>query len=404
MFAWAEDGIFPRAIAAVHPRFRTPHVAILASAGMATLGIIGSHVAGDFFLGVDILVTSMLVNFLLMAVSVLTLPAAQPRARARGHRAPVARGASAARRGRHRGAGRVSRRAHVEGRDRARCRVVFPLDAGVAAGDGRRARSSTVRETRKLRRQGVDLDGALRGASSRIGPMTLTVDRDRAGPRSLDLARAHRPLADRRHGARRPRARPRADGARRCAPYVDAGLHRRSTWPITTGRPRSWRAICATDAGGAQPVQLFTKWVPKPGPLTLGRRARGGRAIARSGCATEPDRPAAVPCVELCRSELDRRPAASADAQVRGTDRAHRPDERGRGAPEHGARQRHRGDLEPGLLLAARSARGRARCRPCASRAACSCSPTERSPAAGCRIDGSASRSPTGSAAAPGRR
>src|SRR5207342_1930099 len=72
MFAWAEDGIFPRRIAAVHPRFRTPHVAILASAGMATLGIIGSHVAGDFFLGVDILVNSMLVNFLLMAVSVLT--------------------------------------------------------------------------------------------------------------------------------------------------------------------------------------------------------------------------------------------------------------------------------------------------------------------------------------------
>ena len=56
-------------------------------------GIIGSHLAGDFFLGVDILVTSMLVNFLLMAVSVLTLPAAQPRARARGHRAAGPRAA-----------------------------------------------------------------------------------------------------------------------------------------------------------------------------------------------------------------------------------------------------------------------------------------------------------------------
>src|SRR5262249_14831055 len=70
MFAWAEDGIFPRAIAAVHPRFRTPHAAILASAVMATAGIVGSHLAGDFFLGVDILVTSMLVNFLLVSVSV----------------------------------------------------------------------------------------------------------------------------------------------------------------------------------------------------------------------------------------------------------------------------------------------------------------------------------------------
>jgi amino acid transporter len=78
MFAWAEDGIFPRAVAAVHPVFRTPHVAIVASAAMATLGILGSHLAGDFFLGVDILVSSMLVNFLLIAVSVLTLPRRNP--------------------------------------------------------------------------------------------------------------------------------------------------------------------------------------------------------------------------------------------------------------------------------------------------------------------------------------
>lgn len=78
MFAWAEDGIFPRAVAAVHPRFRTPHVAILASAGMASLGILGSHLAGDFFLGVDILVTSMLVTFILMCCSVLALPRKNP--------------------------------------------------------------------------------------------------------------------------------------------------------------------------------------------------------------------------------------------------------------------------------------------------------------------------------------
>jgi amino acid transporter len=83
MFAWAEDGIFPSAVAAVHPTLRTPHLAIMASAGMATLGVIGSHVAGDFFLGVDILVTSMLVNFLLMAVSVLALPTTNPALAAR---------------------------------------------------------------------------------------------------------------------------------------------------------------------------------------------------------------------------------------------------------------------------------------------------------------------------------
>jgi basic amino acid/polyamine antiporter, APA family len=78
MFAWAGDGIFPRAIASVHPVFRTPHVAIVASGAMATLGILGSHLAGDFFLGVDILVSSMLVNFLLMAVSVLTVTRRNP--------------------------------------------------------------------------------------------------------------------------------------------------------------------------------------------------------------------------------------------------------------------------------------------------------------------------------------
>ncbi len=78
MFAWAEDGIFPKVVASVHPRHRTPHVAVIASGAMATLGVIGSHLAGDFFLGVDILVTAMLVNFLLMAVSVLTLPRHNP--------------------------------------------------------------------------------------------------------------------------------------------------------------------------------------------------------------------------------------------------------------------------------------------------------------------------------------
>ncbi len=74
MFAWAEDGIFPRAVAALHPRHRTPHVAIVASAVMATVSILGCHLAGDIFLGIDILVTAMLVNYILMCVSVLTLP------------------------------------------------------------------------------------------------------------------------------------------------------------------------------------------------------------------------------------------------------------------------------------------------------------------------------------------
>lgn len=78
MFAWAEDGIFPRFVAKVHPKRHTPHIAILLSGAMASMGILGSHFAGDFFLGVDILVTSMLVNFLLMCLSVLALPIRNP--------------------------------------------------------------------------------------------------------------------------------------------------------------------------------------------------------------------------------------------------------------------------------------------------------------------------------------
>ncbi len=78
MFAWAEDGVFPRGVAAVHPRFHTPHVALVLSGVVASLAILGSHLAGDFFLGVDILVTSMLVNFMLMCVTVITLPGRNP--------------------------------------------------------------------------------------------------------------------------------------------------------------------------------------------------------------------------------------------------------------------------------------------------------------------------------------
>ena len=78
MFAWAEDGVFPRGVARVHPTFHTPWLAIVLSGCMASASILGSHFAGDFFLGVDILVTSMLLNFLVMCVSVLTLPRRNP--------------------------------------------------------------------------------------------------------------------------------------------------------------------------------------------------------------------------------------------------------------------------------------------------------------------------------------
>ena len=78
VFAWAEDGIFPRRIAHVHPRRHTPQRAVILSGVMASIGILGSHFAGDFFLGIDIMVMSMLVNFLLMCLTVLFLPHRNP--------------------------------------------------------------------------------------------------------------------------------------------------------------------------------------------------------------------------------------------------------------------------------------------------------------------------------------
>ncbi len=78
LFAWAEDGIFPKGIATVNPVTQTPQNALLFSGFMATIGILGSHFASDLFLGIDIMVTSMLVNFLLMCVTLLVLPHKNP--------------------------------------------------------------------------------------------------------------------------------------------------------------------------------------------------------------------------------------------------------------------------------------------------------------------------------------
>ncbi len=83
MFAWAEDEIFPAGIARIHPRYKTPWVAVVLSAATSSLGILGCHFAGDFFLGVDILVTSMLVNFFFMALSLMLLSRRNPKIAAR---------------------------------------------------------------------------------------------------------------------------------------------------------------------------------------------------------------------------------------------------------------------------------------------------------------------------------
>jgi len=78
VFAWADDGIFPTGIAQTHKKYHTPHRALYLSGLMASVGVLGSHFAGDFFLGIDIMVTSMMVNFLLMCLTLITISKINP--------------------------------------------------------------------------------------------------------------------------------------------------------------------------------------------------------------------------------------------------------------------------------------------------------------------------------------
>lgn len=78
IYAFGADGVFPAPFARLHPRYRTPLHATTLTAIAGSLSVVGCHLAGDFFLGVDLLVVSMLVNFLLIAVAVLAFPRVNP--------------------------------------------------------------------------------------------------------------------------------------------------------------------------------------------------------------------------------------------------------------------------------------------------------------------------------------
>ena len=78
MFAWAKDGIFPSSISKIHAKNHTPYMALLVAGTIASIGVLGSHFAGDFFLGIDIMVTSMMVNFLLMCITLLSIRKVNP--------------------------------------------------------------------------------------------------------------------------------------------------------------------------------------------------------------------------------------------------------------------------------------------------------------------------------------
>ncbi len=73
IFTWAKDGIMPKNLTFIHPKKNTPVVALIFSGIVSSIGVIGSDLAGDFFLGIDIMVTSMLVNFILMCITILTI-------------------------------------------------------------------------------------------------------------------------------------------------------------------------------------------------------------------------------------------------------------------------------------------------------------------------------------------
>ena len=79
MFAWSKDKIFPDKVSSIHEKYSTPYISIIIVGVVASIGSIGSHFAGDFFLGIDIMVTSMMVNFLLMCITVITIVKVNPK-------------------------------------------------------------------------------------------------------------------------------------------------------------------------------------------------------------------------------------------------------------------------------------------------------------------------------------
>ncbi|MBC7287292.1 MAG: APC family permease [Armatimonadetes bacterium] len=73
-FAWANDGVFPRRWAAVHPVFRTPHIALSAAAFFATCGVVGCHFFGPVAMGVDSVVLALLLTYMCASLALVTLP------------------------------------------------------------------------------------------------------------------------------------------------------------------------------------------------------------------------------------------------------------------------------------------------------------------------------------------
>ncbi len=77
-FAWARDGIFPKDLASVNRRFHTPHWALTACALVASGFVIACCLWQSYFDAVDTVVVALTFTYLLVAISVLTLPRRNP--------------------------------------------------------------------------------------------------------------------------------------------------------------------------------------------------------------------------------------------------------------------------------------------------------------------------------------
>src|ERR1700731_1427197 len=75
-FALAERGDFPRFFAAVHPKFRTPHVSIL----VYTILLLAFTVAGNFRWNITLSAVARLLTYSSFAVALLVLRKKHPQA------------------------------------------------------------------------------------------------------------------------------------------------------------------------------------------------------------------------------------------------------------------------------------------------------------------------------------
>jgi APA family basic amino acid/polyamine antiporter len=77
-FAWARDGVFPRGLATISRRFRTPHYALTVCALVSTLWVILCNIEEGYFTGVVTVNIALIFTYMLIAVSVISLPRCNP--------------------------------------------------------------------------------------------------------------------------------------------------------------------------------------------------------------------------------------------------------------------------------------------------------------------------------------